>query len=257
MVDAALPPENLSLQDDRYQVLTVLGAGGFGHTFLAEDTQMPSRRKCVIKQLKPISDNPEVYQIVQERFQREAAILEQLGEAHPQIPRLYAYIQEGEQFYLVEEWIEGPTLTQKVQDGVLDEAQVRDILINLLPVLDYVHQHRMVHRDLKPDNIILRQSDGQPVLIDFGTVKETMQTVLNSQEQSAQSIVIGTPGYMPAEQLAGRPVYSSDLYSLGLTAIYLLTGKVPQQFDTNPATGQVLWQSHAANLSPTFIETLE
>jgi serine/threonine protein kinase, bacterial len=257
MLDASVPPANLSLQDERYQVLQVLGDGGFGQTFLAEDTQMPSRRKCVIKQLKPISDNPEVYQIVQERFQREAAILEQLGEEHPQIPRLYAYIQEGTQFYLVEEWIEGPTLTQKVQNGVLDEASVRDILISLLPVLDYVHQHRMVHRDLKPDNIILRQSDQQPVLIDFGTVKETMHTVLNSQGQSARSIVVGTPGYMPSEQLAGRPVYSSDLYSLGLTAIYLLTGKVPQQFETDPETGKLLWQPHETNLSPDFVAIVE
>ena len=136
---------------------------------------MPSHRKCVVKQLKPINDQPQTHQLVQERFQREAAILEQLGESHDQIPRLYAYFSEAEQFYLVEEWVEGPTLTETLQrSGPLNEPTVQQLLINLLPVLDYIHHKRIVHRDIKPDNIILRRRDNQPVLIDFGAVKETM-----------------------------------------------------------------------------------
>lgn len=82
-----------TLLNNRYRIIQTLGSGGFGDTFLAEDTQMPSQRRCVIKQLKPITNNPQIYQLVQQRFQREAAILEELGEENPQIPRLYAYLE--------------------------------------------------------------------------------------------------------------------------------------------------------------------
>ena len=214
---------------------------------------MPSRRKCVVKQLKPVQDNPQIYQLVKERFQREAAILETLGDGFDQIPHLYAYFSEGDQFYLVEEWVEGETLTQTVHShGTLPESKIRTILIQTLPVLGYIHQKRMVHRDIKPDNIIIRQQDQKPVLIDFGAVKETMSTVVNSQGNSARSIVVGTPGFMPSEQMAGRPLFSSDLYSLGMTAIFMLTGKVPQDLETDPVSGQLSWQQFASSLSPAF-----
>lgn len=246
-----------TLLNNRYQVIRVLGDGGFGTTFLAEDTKVPSKRKCVVKQLNPINDNPQIHQMVQDRFQREATILEKVGEKHDQIPRLYAYFSEGEQFYLVQEWIEGDTLTQKVQrEGPQREDTVRSILTGLLPALAHIHQQQIIHRDLKPDNIILRRSDGKPILIDFGAVKETMSTIVNTQGNSSHSIVVGTPGYMPSEQLAGRPVYASDLYSLGLTAIYLLTGKMPQELDTNPMTGEILWQSHAPAANSEFVVIL-
>jgi serine/threonine protein kinase len=247
-----------TLLNNRYQVIQTLGAGGFGTTYLAEDTQMPSHRKCVIKQLKPIANNPDVYQLVQERFQREAAILEELGDVNAQIPRLYAYFAEAGEFYLIQEWIEGMTLRDRVQTGgTQPEAIVREILIHLLPVLSYVHDKRIVHRDIKPDNIILRKRDGKPVLIDFGAVRETMGTVVNSQGGSASSIVIGTPGFMPSEQAAGRPLYSSDLYSLGLTMIYLLTARFPQELDLDPQTGEVIWRKYAPQVSPEFASVLE
>ncbi|MDX2214714.1 MAG: serine/threonine-protein kinase [Oculatellaceae cyanobacterium bins.114] len=246
------------LLNNRYQVIQTLGSGGFGTTFLAEDIQMPSRRRCVIKQLKPITNNPEVYRLVQERFQREAAILEELGDGNSQIPRLYAYFAEAGEFYLIQEWIEGATLRDKVQnDGMVGDAQVKQILIDILPVLTYVHNKRIVHRDIKPDNIILRKRDGKPVLIDFGAVRETMGTVVNSQGQSASSIVIGTPGFMPSEQAAGRPMYSSDLYSLGLTMIYLLTGKFPQELDLDPQTGDVIWHQHAPTANADLVAVLD
>jgi serine/threonine-protein kinase len=247
-----------TLLNNRYKLLGVLGGGGFGETFLAEDTQMPSGRRCVIKQLKPVVDNPQVYQLVQDRFQREAAILEELGDGSNQIPELYAYFIENGQFYLVQEYIEGYTLTQIVQQqGLMSETSVKDILINILPILNYVHSKHMVHRDIKPDNILIRSFDGKPVLIDFGAVKETMGTVVTPSGNSSRSIVIGTPGYMPMEQTAGRPVFASDIYSLGLTAIYLLTGKIPQQLATDPATGEILWRPHALNVSPSFAMVLD
>jgi serine/threonine-protein kinase len=247
---------NLNLLNNRYRVIRELGAGGFGNTYLTEDIQMPSQRCCVVKQLKPVTNNPEVYQLIQDRFAREAAVLEKLGEHNAQIPRLYAYFAENNQFYLVQEWIEGITLTKQVQQsGLLSESSVREIFKSLLSVLDYVHTQGIVHRDIKPDNIILRTSDGQPVLIDFGAVRETVATELNSQGQTTSSIVIGTPGFMPAEQGAGRPVYSSDLYSLGLTAIYLLTGKIPQELGTDPTTGEIVWDRRG--VSSTLADVLD
>jgi serine/threonine-protein kinase len=248
----------IQLLNDRYQVIKTLGAGGFGETYLAEDTYMPSKRRCVVKQLRPIQNNPQIYQLVQERFQREAAILEELGGATDQIPALYAYFSADGRFYLVQEWIEGDTLTAKFQQqGLLTEATVQEILVNLLPVLEYVHSKRIVHRDIKPDNIIVRHRDGKPVLIDFGAVRESMGTVVNSQGNVTSSIVIGTPGYMPSEQAAGRPVYSSDLYSLGLTAIYLLTGRQPQQLEIDSQTGEIIWRQYASHISPVLASVLD
>ncbi|MEJ1937743.1 serine/threonine-protein kinase, partial [Nostoc sp. NIES-2111] len=194
--------------NNRYRVIRILAAGGFGETFLAEDTQMPSGRRCLIKKLKPVANNPQIYQLVQERFRREAAILEELGDGCNQIPKLYAYFVENDEFFLVQEYIEGETLQQKLQQGLLSEASVKEIISSILPILDYVHSKRIVHRDIKPDNILIRHADGKPVLIDFGAVKETMGTVMTASGNSDRSIVIGTPGFMPSEQLAGRPVFS-------------------------------------------------
>ncbi|WP_299486893.1 serine/threonine-protein kinase [Acaryochloris sp. IP29b_bin.137] len=241
------------LVNGRYRILKALNEGGFGKTFLAEDVQMPSRRFCVIKQLKPVLNNDRVQKIVLERFQREAAILERIGQGHPQIPGLFAYFEEAGRFNLVQEWIEGQTLTERVKtQGPLNEADVIKLLYQILNVLNYIHGHNIIHRDIKPDNIIVRNADQQPCLIDFGAVKEVMATQINAQGQPSRSIVIGTLGFMPREQAAGRPTFASDLYSLGLTAIYLLTGKFPDEFETNSTTGRLLWKQDCEHLSAPF-----
>lgn len=240
-----------TLLNNRYQIIQVLGAGGFGETFLAEDTYMPSRRRCVIKQLKPVTNDPQMYRLIQQRFQREAATLEALGESSDQIPKLFAYFSENGQFHLVQEWIQGQTLTDKVASvGPLSESAVREILVSLLLVLDYVHSKGIIYRDIKPDNIIIRQSNNQPVLIDFGAVKETMTATVNSHGKPTYSIVLGTPGFMAPEQASGRPIYASDIYSMGMTAIYLLTGKLPQELEIDSHTEEMFWQQYAANVSP-------
>ncbi len=246
-----------TLLNNRYQVTQVIGAGGFGETFLAEDTHMPSRRSCVIKQLKPITNDPQTYQMIQQRFEREAATLENLGKNSDQIPELYAYFSENGQFYLVQEWIHGQTLRQIVQaQGYQSENTVRKILVSLLSVLEYIHSKGIIHRDIKPDNIILRSLDSKPVLIDFGAVKETIRSVVTSPGYATQSMVIGTPGYMSSEQALGRPVYATDIYSLAMTAIYLLTGKHPHELETQQQTGEILWQHHAPNISPNLAMVL-
>ncbi len=244
--------------NNRYQILRELADGGFGKTFLAEDTLMPSGRRCVVKQLKPVNANPQLSQWVKDKFQREAALLEDLGDRNDQIPRLYAYFTENDDFYLVEEWVQGQTLTDKVrQEGILPEAKVKEILGDVLRVLEYIQGKGIIHRDIKPDNIILRFADGKPVLIDFGAVKETMGTVVTSSGRSTSSVIIGTPGYMPSEQSAGRPVFASDLYSLGLSAIYLLTNRQPQELQTDVQMGDIMWQQYAPNISRSLADTID
>ena len=246
------------LLNNRYQVLKSIGSGGFGETFLAEDAQMPSGRRCVVKKLHPVSYHPQIYPLIKERFQREAAILEDLGSHSDRIPTLYAYFEENNDFYLVQELIEGMTLTDIIQSqSSFSESYVRDFLVNFLPILDYVHQKHIIHRDIKPDNIIIRQSDQKPVLIDFGAVKEAIATTMSSSGSPQTSIAIGTRGFMSSEQAAGRPVYSSDLFATGLTAIYLLTGKQPQDIETNNYTGEILWKQYAPQVSPTLAIILD
>jgi serine/threonine-protein kinase len=247
---------NTNILNNRYRIIQAIAQGGFGETFLAEDLQMPSARLCVIKKLKPSANYPHIHEMVKEKFAREAMILEKLGADCLQIPTLYAYFEENEEFYLVQEWIEGQTLWELVQKrGPLPDEQVKEILCKILPVLDHLHRRGIIHRDIKPDNIILRDIQGQhrqkhrlPVLIDFGAVKETMGTNVTSQGGTVKSLVIGTVGFMPAEQVSGRPMFASDLYSLGLTAIYLLTGKLPLQLPINQQTGEILWQQDAPNV---------
>jgi serine/threonine-protein kinase len=252
------PPTPEKLLNNRYRILQSIGSGGFGETFLAEDTQMPSGRRCVIKQLKPSVNRPELYPLIQEQFRREAAILEKLGEKSDRIPRLYAYFEEEEQFYLVQEWIEGETLTTRIQRlGRLSEKEVKEILLGLLPLLHRIHKQGLIHRDIKPDNIILRHPLGKPVLIDFGAVKETMGTMLNSQGSPTASILIGTPGFMASEQAVGYPLYSSDLYSLGMTAIYLLTGKTIKEMNIDRETGKILWRENVPDISQGFAAILD
>ncbi|MEL6899772.1 MAG: tetratricopeptide repeat protein [Cyanobacteria bacterium J06606_4] len=237
-----------ALINHRYRIIKPLAEGGFGKTFLVEDTQMPSRRHCVIKQLKPMTDRPEVFQVVQQRFGREAAVLESLGKGHRQIPDLYAYFEAGGQFYLVQEWMEGSPLSALSQQA-WPEARVRSLLKSLLEVLTHVHSQNIIHRDIKPDNIIVRSADQLPCLIDFGAVKELMSTTVSASGAANSSLVIGTPGYMPPEQAAGRPTFSSDLYSLGMTMITLLTARSPAALPTNSLTGEALWQQFVPAVS--------
>lgn len=229
---------------DRYRVLKALAQGGFGATFLAQDEGLPGEPICVIKQLRPALDKSEFLQMARILFAREAKTLGKIG-SHPQVPRLLDYFEETQQFYLVQEYISGLTLHQEVKrSGPYSEAGVKQFLSEIMPLLEYIHSQQVIHRDIKPANMIRREQDRKLVLIDFGAVKDQISPTDTSQsEQTAlTAYAVGTAGFAPPEQIAMRPVYASDIYAVGITCIYLLTGKSPKDLGYNPSTGEMLWQ---------------
>jgi CHASE2 domain-containing sensor protein/predicted Ser/Thr protein kinase len=229
------------LLSGRYKITNVLGAGGFGCTYLAQDTQRPGKPTCVVKQLMPARRDTKFLQVARRLFDAEAEILEVLGKHH-QIPELLAYFEDDKEFYLVQEYIQGNSLSDELPPyrGIQSEAVVLDILKGILEVLAFVHQHRVIHRDIKPSNIIRRSQDNQLVLIDFGAVK-LMQSPTSEQTELA-TVAIGTRGYAPPEQFAGHPRLCSDIYALGMIAIQALTGIPPHHFQPDPDTGTILWR---------------
>jgi serine/threonine-protein kinase len=232
---------------DRYQVLKNLGRGGFGITFLAKDTALPGQPLCVIKQLCPKMREPASFQRACKRFEQEAKTLSQLGN-HSQIPRLLDYFELDNEFYLVQEYVRGLTLSKEVRRyGTFSEADVKQFLKEFLPLLQYVHTNCVIHRDIKPPNIIRCKDDNRLVLIDFGAVKELIVAAdAPSGYRHSTTQFVGTVGFAPPEQLATRPIYSSDIYALGITCLYLLSGKSPLEFDYNFVTGEVQWREHIA-----------
>ncbi len=268
--------------DGRYKLIKQIGAGGFGHAFIARDMRRPGSPPCVVKQLKPASDDPNFIREARRLFNTEAETLEKLGR-HDQIPQLLAYFEQDKQFFLVQEFVEGRSLHDElkaplpkvsdldnqpqdhiltelansklaninapIRDKQLSELEVLKILKDVLEVLEFVHSEGVIHRDIKPDNLIRRKKDRKIVLIDFGAVRamQDVHTRLATDEtgESAFTVAIGTPGYMPSEQFSGHPTYSSDIYALGIVAIKALTGYGPTDLPTDPATGELVWRDKA------------
>ncbi|MBD6616712.1 protein kinase [Komarekiella sp. 'clone 1'] len=234
-----------SILRGRYKITKVLGAGGFGNTFIAEDMDLPGNPPCVVKQLRPAQTEPKVLQIARRLFESEAEVQYRLGN-HDQIPGIFAHFEENQEFYLVQEFIDGHSLDQELTPGKpLPEIQVIAILYDILKVLEFVHQHNVIHRDIKPSNFIRGKQDQKLVLIDFGAVKQIEQTTTG---ESLSTVVIGTRGYMPSEQVRGKPRFSSDIYAAGIIGIQALTGFYPTQLKEDPYTGEILWQ-HQAEVS--------
>ena len=224
---------------ERYRALKPLGRGGFGRTFLAVDEDKPSKPHCAIKQFFPLSQGTSSAEKAAELFNREAVRLDELGK-HPQIPELLAHFQQERYQYLVQEFIEGQNLQQELaRTGPYNENQIRSLLNDLLPVLEFVHSRSVIHRDIKPPNIIRRRLSqssiiytyptltGELVLVDFGAAKVVEPSI-------DIGTVIGSPEFVAPEQIRGQAVFASDLYSLGVTCIYLLTQISPfDLFDIN------------------------
>jgi serine/threonine protein kinase len=208
----------------RYYATKLIGQGGFGRTYRAIDTHNSPSKPCVIKQFTFQSNNRSTNKIAIDLFYQEAEHLKSLGD-HPQIPSLIDYFDAGSKSYLVQEYIDGENLEQELLiEGRFDQGQIREILESLLPVLDWLH-HRstpVIHRDIKPANIIRRRSDGKLVLVDFGAAKLASETLLAKTGTS-----IGSAEYAAPEQVRGKPTFASDIYSLGVTCIHLLTSIPP------------------------------
>ncbi|WP_016952498.1 serine/threonine-protein kinase [Anabaena sp. PCC 7108] len=223
---------------ERYRAIKPIGQGGFGRTFLAVDEDKPSKPPCVIKQFYPQAQGTNTVQKAVELFNQEAVQLDELGQ-HPQIPALLAYCSQDDRQYLVQEFIDGLNLAQELTNkGAFNETQIRQLLNDLLPVLQFCHARQVIHRDIKPENIIRRGSDHKLVIVDFGAAKSATATSLNHTGTS-----IGSPEYVAPEQMRGRALFASDIYSLGVTCINLLTERSPfDSYDTHNATW--IWRQY-------------
>ncbi|HLO85608.1 MAG TPA: serine/threonine-protein kinase [Nostocaceae cyanobacterium] len=252
---------------DRYVIVRQLGQGGFGRTYLAEDSNR-FRELCVLKEFFPQVQTPYVVQKAEELFQREASVLYKLQ--HPQIPRFREMLRvnlEGKEYlFLVQDYVEGQTynslLNARKQQGLrFTEIEVRQLLQQILPILEYIHSLGVIHRDISPDNLILRNSDQLPVLIDFGGVKQVVAAVASQYYQSGEAAssggtLLGKIGFAPPEQMQSGMVYPhSDLYALAVTMLVLLTGKQPQELlDTYNLTWQ--WRREVS-LSPNLGQIID
>ncbi len=248
---------------DRYLPLRLLGKGGFGAAFLARDRYTPTMRLCVVKQFQPSSYlNEQELAVAQSLFEREAVVLEQLGHKHPQIPDLYAFFTPlvpnsgrtgtEQYFYLAQEYIDGQDLeTELAAKGKYTEAEVREILTEILPVLQFIHQNNSIHRDIKPSNI-MRDRQGVLYLLDFGAVKQIAQGKAKQQKSTG----IYSMGFAPPEQMSGSQVYpSTDLYALAATCISLLTGK-PAEDLYDSFNHRWNWQPEAPNVRDRLVGIL-
>jgi serine/threonine protein kinase len=242
---------------NRYKILKVLGSGGFGDTYLSQDTDLPGHPTCVVKQLKPKDASPNILPIAKSLFEREAEYLYKLGNAHPQIPKLFAHFEENNEFFLVQEFVEGASLAAEIPIGTrLSENATITLLLEILEVLSFVHQNNVIHRDIKLANLMRRQQDGKIVLIDFGAVKDITALGTDSQGNTDVTVSIGSPGYMPSEQARGKPRLSSDVYAVGMIGIQALTGIAPDSLQEDANTGEILWRDRV-QVSDAFAEILQ
>lgn len=249
------PDERVQL-GGRYQIISYLGGGGFGQTYLAQDTHLPGHPTCVVKHLKPKLLDPLSLETAKRLFETEAQVLYRLSD-FSQIPRLLAHFEEGQEFYLVQEYIDGNNLSMELMPGLrLPEQQVVPLLQDILEVLVFIHQQNVIHRDLKPSNLIRRRRDQRIVLIDFGAVKQLSSQIIQVQGHTTRTIAIGSPGYMPSEQMAGRPRFCSDLYAVGMIGIQALTGAHPRELPEDPRTSELFWRDRAI-VSPELGDILD
>ncbi len=245
------------LLDGRYQIIEVIETGEFGQTYLAKDIRRPGEPQCFVKHLRPGTSEPKLINTTRRLFQKEAEVLEKLGQ-HDQIPQLFAYFEENEEFFLVESFVAGHSLSTEIVPGKpLSEEKMISLLKELLEILVFVHGQGVIHRDIKPANLIRRYSDNKLVLIDFGSVKE----IHIAQRQAPVTVRIGTLEYMPIEQFQYNPQLNSDIYALGMIGIQAMTGlpayDLPKLRDLkNSNKGEIVWR-HLATCSQALADVLD
>lgn len=247
---------SLQILGSRYSIIKPLGSGGFGQTFLAQDLHLPGHPRCVVKRLQPRNTDSISLNSARRLFNSEAEALSILGN-HDQIPRLLAHFEENEQFYLAQELIEGDLLSQEIQVGVcLTETQTVEMIQDVLTTLCTVHEHGVIHRDIKPSNLIRRQYDRKIVLIDFGAVKQISNQLGSEAMPHSMTVIVGSLGYMPNEQIAGHPCLSSDIYAVGMLALQALTGRDPKRIPKDPSTSELMWRE-LVSIRPEFANVLD
>ncbi|MGK7922346.1 MAG: tetratricopeptide repeat protein [Trichodesmium sp.] len=232
-----------TILNKRYKIIRLLGEGDYGQTYLAQDQQKVENYLCVIKQIKPSSKNPLLLREVKKLFEEEAQIIYNQGR-HNQISTVLDEFEDNQDFYLVQEYIEGHSLNYEIDRGKFTEAEARNLLEDVLQILSFVHR-QVLHLDIKPSNLMRRKSDGKIILIDFGSLKQLSSLKLNEQGQLIITRFVGTHGYMPKEQYTRNPNSSNDLYALGMTVIHALTGLFPAEIGKDRTTGELGWRNYA------------
>jgi serine/threonine protein kinase len=248
MSNSKLTGKNLN---GRYRVISALGTGGFGTTYLAEDQHRPGRLRCVIKQLQLSSDNVQLVEVTRRLFNAEAETFRKISH-HEQIPELIASFEEDGQFFLVQEFIPGPSLLAEIlSDKVLPEPRVNKLLKEVLTVLEFIHSKGVFHRNLKPDNIIHHQELGKWVLINFGSEKALKEISSQLMGQKKDSAAFIPPAYKVSEASTGSPSTGSDIYALGMICLQALTGAPPSEIERHPKTGAISWPAEiTSQVSP-------
>jgi serine/threonine protein kinase len=208
---------------------TPIGRGGMGQVYLGTDPQ--GRRVAIKEMLAQYVSDPHLRQ----RFHQEVNILSQLE--HPFIVKMYASLEDRGNLYLVMEYIEGETIEQYVKRrGVLTEKEAVRLFVDILSALECAHEKGYVHRDIKPNNIMIRpiRPGGSPCLLDFGIAKDMKRTGSGSGMTTTFGMTIGTVGYMSPEQAEGLSIdHRSDIYSLGCVLFYMLTGQHAVKEESN------------------------
>ncbi|MDB9375862.1 serine/threonine-protein kinase [Nodularia sphaerocarpa] len=235
----------------RYQIVQSLGAGAFGHTYIAVDKAHTENSKCVIKNLKANSFPLSYLDNLRLCFLNETATFHLLGN-HPQIPQFITYFQENEQLYLVQEFVEGHSLSAELPINNYwgcnwTESEVVELLEDVLSTLEFVHSQGVIHCDIKPENLIRRSVDGKLVLIDFAPIQSV--DVGESRELPIYGIPLTSLGYIPPEQFIGQTQPNSDIYALGIIAIQALTGLEPLEFQIDPQTNEMIWRTQDVSVN--------
>ncbi|AFZ11898.1 serine/threonine protein kinase [Crinalium epipsammum PCC 9333] len=239
---------------DRYKILKQLGSRQFCDTYLAKDEDLPEQPFCVVKQLSPKDLDPLFWPTAKRLFTTEAEVLHRLGK-HDQIPQLLALFQENQEFYLVEEFIEGNDLSEEIGLGKRwNEEQVIVFLYDILGILAFIHQNHVIHRDIKPSNLIRRKQDSKITIIDFGAAKQISPDIATYKGQTSFTVAIGTPGYVANEQANGNPKFNSDIYATGIIAIQALTGIHPLPKDIT--TNEIIWRNQI-DINPALADILD
>ena len=228
-----------SILDRRYQIIQKLGTEEASKTYLAKDLQIDGDARCVVEQLSPNCDREKDWQIIKRHLLNETAILKRLGD-HPQIPQFYGYFIEERQFYLVREYIDGDNLEQQVERKIFDEARTIYLIQDTLRILDFIHKTNVIHRNVRPAHLIERKRDNTFFLIDFGAIEEIESTKIGLKGELIRDRSRSNWYYDASEQKAGEYNFSSDLYALAKTAVYVLTGRSPQELSNS----DYRWQEH-------------